>query len=89
MGSVFLEIPEDLWVASNALAFAFRDGFPVADGHTLVVARRVVRDWFEATREKQLAVIDLVDAVKRQLDEEFRPAGYNVGFNVASTRARG
>lgn len=82
MGSVFLDFPESQWVASNALAFAIRDMFPVAKGHTLIVTRRVVRDWFEARREEQLAVLDLVDLVKRQLDEEFHPAGYNVGFNA-------
>ncbi len=82
MGSVFLDFPESQWVASNALAFAIRDMFPVAKGHTLIVTRRVVRDWFEAKREEQLAVLDLVDLVKRQLDEEFHPAGYNVGFNA-------
>jgi superfamily II DNA or RNA helicase/diadenosine tetraphosphate (Ap4A) HIT family hydrolase len=80
--STFLAVSPDAWVASNALAFAIRDAYPVAEGHTLVITRRVVRDWFEATREEQLAVLDLVETVKRQLDEQYRPAGYNVGFNA-------
>jgi len=46
--SPFLEIPEADWVAHNALAFAFRDRFPVGEGHTLVVTRREVPSWFEA-----------------------------------------
>jgi hypothetical protein len=28
--SVFLEVPEETWSFANALAFAFRDRFPVA-----------------------------------------------------------
>ncbi len=82
MASAFTSIPECEWLAYNALAFAIRDGFPVTPGHTLVISRRVVATWFDATREEQLAILDLVEVVKRQLDEEFHPAGYNVGFNV-------
>jgi diadenosine tetraphosphate (Ap4A) HIT family hydrolase len=88
MASPFLSKPESLWVASNALAFAIRDAFPVSPGHTLVIPRREMATWFQATRAEQLAVLDLVEVVKRQLDETphpetgQHPAGYNVGFNI-------
>jgi superfamily II DNA or RNA helicase/diadenosine tetraphosphate (Ap4A) HIT family hydrolase/SOS-response transcriptional repressor LexA len=80
--SVFLTIPEAAWVCSNALAFAFRDRFPVTPGHTLVVTRRVTPDWFSATDDERAAVFALVAEVKRQLDAELAPHGYNVGFNA-------
>lgn len=80
--SPFLQIPSEQWVASNALAFAIRDRFPVSQGHTLLVPRRKVPTWFEATREEQCSLLELLDVVKRSLDLEFRPAGYNVGFNA-------
>ncbi|ABS28162.1 DEAD/DEAH box helicase family protein [Anaeromyxobacter sp. Fw109-5] len=82
MRSIFLDIPEREWLVSNELAFAIRDTFPVTDGHTLIIARRQVRDWFDATRDEQRAMLDLVEVVKLQLDAEHQPAGYNVGFNV-------
>ncbi|MCB9537546.1 MAG: HIT domain-containing protein [Myxococcales bacterium] len=47
--SVFLKIPAEHHVASNALAFAVRDAFPVTEGHTLIITRRVVPTWFDAT----------------------------------------
>ncbi|MCO5170375.1 MAG: DEAD/DEAH box helicase family protein [Planctomycetes bacterium] len=84
MSSPFLEIPASEWVASNQLAFAVRDRYPVSPGHTLVVPRRLVPTWFEATAEERLALLDLVDEVKRQLDEAHRPQGYNVGFNAGA-----
>ena len=37
--SVFLQRPEADHVAANALAIAIRDGFPVSQGHTLVIPR--------------------------------------------------
>ena len=82
--SVFLDVPEGAWVCANALAFAFRDRFPVSPGHTLVVTRRVAADWFSATLDEQRAVLSLVAEVKRQLDEQLAPDGYNVGFNAGS-----
>lgn len=81
--SPFVRIPESEWVASNALAFAVRDLNPVSPGHTLVIPRRVVATWFDATREEQHALFDLVDQVKLALDAGHpMPAGYNVGFNA-------
>jgi superfamily II DNA or RNA helicase/diadenosine tetraphosphate (Ap4A) HIT family hydrolase len=78
----FLDVPIEAWVASNGHAFAFRDAHPVSDGHTLVVTRRVVGDWFAATEEERRAIVELIDLVKRQLDGELHPDGYNVGFNA-------
>lgn len=79
--SPFLLIPREQWVASNASAFAIRDRFPVSPGHTLLVPRRLVSTWFEATREEQHALFDLLDVVRQLIDRELHPAGYNIGFN--------
>ena len=87
--SPFLQVPRERWVASNDLAFAFPDSFPVSPGHTLVVTKRLVPSWFDATSEEQAALMSLVNDVKRLLDATLRPKadGYNVGFN--SGRAAG
>jgi diadenosine tetraphosphate (Ap4A) HIT family hydrolase len=82
MESPFLALPASAWVASIALAFAVRDRYPVSPGHTLIVPRRLVATWFDATREEQIAILDLVDTVKAALDAELTPDGYNVGFNA-------
>jgi diadenosine tetraphosphate (Ap4A) HIT family hydrolase/5-methylcytosine-specific restriction endonuclease McrA len=83
MGSPFLSLPASRHVASNALAFAIEDGFPVSPGHTLVIPRREVRTWFDATPAEQAAIFALVDEVKRLLDARLpKPDGYNVGFNA-------
>ena len=70
------------WVAANALAFAILDGFPVSPGHTLIVPKREIPTWFDASKEEQHAMLELIDMVKQELDSEFRPDGYNVGFNA-------
>jgi diadenosine tetraphosphate (Ap4A) HIT family hydrolase len=80
--SPFLERPRADCVASNSLAFAIRDAYPVSRGHTLVVPFRLIATWFDASKEEKAAIIELIDSVRAQLDAEFHPDGYNVGFNV-------
>ncbi len=92
--SVFLAVPVTDHVASNALAIAIRDKFPVSPGHTLVLPRRVVGQWWDATDSEQRSILSLVDAVRADLlDDERRglqlpgvprPDGFNVGFNAGS-----
>ncbi len=69
-------------LAHNGLARAFYDAFPVNLGHVLIVPRRHVETLFEATPEELAAMSELLFEVKELLDAEFRPDGYNVGFNV-------
>ncbi len=80
-GSVFLQVPQRAWVASNDLAFAIRDNYPVAPGHCLVIPRRLVGTWDETTPEERQALVALMSQVKEQLRDEFHPDGFNVGFN--------
>ena len=56
MGSPFLDIPASQWIASNELAFAIRDRYPVSPGHTLIIPKRLVATWFEASRQEQVAI---------------------------------
>ena len=82
MTSPFLSRPQSEWIASNDLAFAIMDGYPVNPGHVLVIPKRQVSTWWEATREEQVAILDLLEVVKRQLDESHGPDGYNIGVNA-------
>ena len=82
MSSPFTEIPESDWLLSNELAFAFFDAYPVNEGHTLVVPRRVVPTWFEATEDERRSLMSLVSEVKHILDDRFDPDGYNIGINA-------
>jgi diadenosine tetraphosphate (Ap4A) HIT family hydrolase len=83
MSSPFLAVPQSDWLCANELAFAIRDRFPVSPGHTLVIPRREVATWWEATRDEQAAIFDLVEVCKRALDARApAPEGYNIGINA-------
>lgn len=82
--SPFEELSPATWVASNRTSFAVADAFPVSPGHTLVVPKRRISTWWEATDEERLDLVHLVDEVKRRLDVQYQPDGYNVGFNAGA-----
>lgn len=74
---------QDVELAS-AQAVAFADGFPLSPGHTLVVPRRHVANFFELNADEQSDLWRLVADVQRALAERERPHGFNVGLNVGA-----
>lgn len=51
--SPFLAVPVSEWLAANRSAFVIADRFPVSPGHALVVPRRVIATWWEATDQER------------------------------------
>lgn len=79
---VFCSNPGTEIIAENEWARAFYDLVPVNPGHTLIVPKRHVETFFEATFEELNAINQLLFVVKKILDEKFQPAGYNIGVNI-------
>ena len=69
-------------VAKNDLCYARWDRFPVSKGHLLIIPFRHTEDYFSLTQEEKRACLSLIDESKALIEENFRPAGYNIGFNV-------
>ena len=69
-------------VLANELAFACFDKFPVNDGHLLLVPRRHVASWFEASLEERTALMAPLDEARKLLQARYSPEGYNIGINV-------
>jgi diadenosine tetraphosphate (Ap4A) HIT family hydrolase len=69
-------------VTANAQAYARFDKYPVAPGHLLLITRRHVPEFFAASREERLAMLELLEEAKKYLDQRFAPHGYNFGVNV-------
>lgn len=68
----------------DALVLGFWDGYPVSPGHALLVPRRHVATWFDATDEEQVALGGAIREAKREIERRHRPDGYNVGFNAGA-----
>ncbi|WP_315857548.1 HIT family protein [Microbulbifer agarilyticus] len=74
------DVPREVF-ASNDLAFCIADGYPVTDGHTLIIPRRHIGSFFEVTCDERAALFSLLDKAKSLIDVEFGPSSYNVGIN--------
>ena len=70
--------------AAGGLAVAIDDGFPVAQGHTLVVPRRHCADMFELTAAEFEAVWSVVREVRNELHARLRPDGLTIGVNAGA-----
>lgn len=80
--SPLLQIPRAAWTHENALAFAAPDPQPITAGHTLIITKRLVPTWFDATEAEHHALLALLAEVKATLDHTLHPDGDNVGFNA-------
>ena len=77
----FCRVRADQVLVERPLAYLKQDGFPLTQGHALIIPRRHVPTFFETTPEERHVMLDLLDEAKALLDAEYRPAGYNIGIN--------
>jgi superfamily II DNA or RNA helicase/HKD family nuclease/diadenosine tetraphosphate (Ap4A) HIT family hydrolase len=61
---------------------AFEDAFPVSRGHTLIVPRRHVASWFDATDAERAEMLAVVEAVRELHELAHQPDGWNIGINI-------
>ena len=78
---VFCTLPPERILGENAHAVWIRDGYPVSLGHSLVISKRHVGSFFEASHTERCALLELLDQAKTAADAEFGPSCYNVGIN--------
>lgn len=86
MECLFCHLPGETGVIdSNDLAFAIYDKYPVSSGHTLIIPKRHVADYFDLTEEEAVAVHALLQRQKsRLLQDDKTITGFNIGVNVGS-----
>ena len=81
MSCPFCNINEDKIIAKNKFSYAIYDKYPVNKGHILIISKKHIRDYFDASTEVREAIFDLMEDCKSLLDNKYNPDGYNIGFN--------
>ena len=80
---LFCEIPADRVIASNDLAYAIHDGFPVTPLHTLVIPKRHVETYFDLTEAEILACNRLLSGCREEiLKSDLAVEAFNIGMNA-------
>ena len=62
-------------------SLAILDGFPLTDGHTLVIPKRHVLSVFELPQQQLNDQAAVVAKVRQVLKAKYQPDGFNVGVN--------
>jgi diadenosine tetraphosphate (Ap4A) HIT family hydrolase len=66
----------------SELVFGLWDAFPVAPGHALLVTRRHVATWFDASTSERQALSEAIEHARSAILRKNTPDGFNVGINV-------
>ena len=79
---LFCHIDASRIVSSNSLAYTIRDGFPVTEGHTLIIPKRHVKTYFELGQAEINAINELLLKEKMTLEHSDNSiSGFNIGMN--------
>ncbi len=62
--------------------YAILDGYPLSKGHTLIIPKRHVANYFDLSFEEQSSCWYMVNEVQKFLTKKYSPDGFNVGFNI-------
>jgi len=85
MTCLFCDPPVESIFFSCDQYYCLWDGFPVANGHALVIPKRHFPSWFEATPTELSQLLSGIVKCREKILEEFSPSGFNIGVNVGSS----
>lgn len=69
----------------SEFSFAIYDGFPVSNGHALIISKRHTANYFDMTNEEQYDCFILLNSVKEIIQSKYKPDGFNIGININET----
>ena len=79
---IFCEPSVDRVIASNALAFAIHDNYPVTRLHTLVIPKRHAATFFDLFEPERRAINQLLDGLRVEMTKaDPSVEGFNIGMN--------
>jgi diadenosine tetraphosphate (Ap4A) HIT family hydrolase len=69
-------------IAESELAYVRLDDSPETDGHSLVIPKMHIENFFGLTPSIAADMLDLSQQAKKTIDEMYNPDGYNIITNV-------
>lgn len=65
--------------------YAMEDGFPVSQGHCLIIPKMHIENWFDASEELQHQLMKVLGKMRHSLAKKYSPDGFNVGMNCGAS----
>jgi ATP adenylyltransferase len=83
---IFCEVPSDQWVYSTRNWFVVKDGYPVTEGHLLILPKQHRLDFFELSDDEQSELPELLKILKAKIcADDRRVSGFNIGANCGES----
>ena len=84
---IFCEIATtDRVIDQTDHTFVIRDAFPVTQGHTLIIPKRHVADYFDLNPNEKSDIQELLQKHKAMIEVNDESVdGFNIGINVGAT----
>jgi diadenosine tetraphosphate (Ap4A) HIT family hydrolase len=79
--SVFLYFPDDQILFRGDHFFIAYDGYPVSDGHCLIISNEVKETYFDLSDIEKTDLHKMIEKAKAIIEETRSPDGYNIGMN--------
>lgn len=80
---IFCNPPKNLTILTeSATAYAILDKYPVSKGHTLVIPKRHIQNYFDLPQKEQSACWLMVNKIQEILTQTHQPDGFNIGMNI-------
>lgn len=82
LNCLFCQIPPERVIAENSVAYVIMDGFPVTEGHLLVIPKRHVEHYFLLAEKEVLGCHQLLVEMQQRLKQQDDTIeGFNIGMN--------
>lgn len=78
----FCAPPADQIFHESSLVLGIWDASPVSPGHALLIPRRHINTWFEATPEEQAHLNAAMVVARDSIQQQYGADGFNIGMNV-------
>lgn len=80
----FCHIPAEQRFYDGTLVFGIWDSHPASPGHALLIPKRHVPTWFDATPEEQAELLSAISTARAAIEKNHAPDGYNIGMNIGA-----
>lgn len=87
-GCPFCSPDVDRLFFEDDLVRGMTDAFPLNPGHALIVPRRHIASWFDATDDERMSLLRGVDAARSVALARHRADGFNIGINEGAAAGR-
>jgi len=85
MSCPFCDIKKDSIIFDGDNWVGVKDGFPVSEGHTLLIPKRHCETFFDLNNDELTELVSYcIPTIKEILDGEYHPDGYNIGANCGT-----